>query len=179
MNKQVIIKWLRIIHRDLGYLMVGITIIYGISGIILNHMGEYNPAFKTVEGVLNLSPKLSNDQLKVECEKAGLPNIKGTQTIDSEHEQIYLDGGIAVYNTQTGLFDYETHKKRHFTYWINQLHYNKLGNWSIMADIFAGSLIFFAISGLFLVRGKRGLAGRGKWYLLAGLAIPIIYILLS
>jgi len=48
-----------------------------------------------------------------------------------------------------------------------------------MADLFAIGLIFFAISGLFMVRGKRGIAGRGKWFLIIGLLIPIAYILLA
>ena len=42
-----------------------------------------------------------------------------------------------------------------------------------MADIFAVTLIFFAISGLFMIKGKKGIAGRGKWYLLIGLLIPL------
>ncbi len=30
-------KWNRWIHRELGFLFFGMTIIYGISGIALNH----------------------------------------------------------------------------------------------------------------------------------------------
>ncbi len=48
-----------------------------------------------------------------------------------------------------------------------------------MADIFAGSLIFLAISGLFMVKGKHGITKKGKWYLIIGLLIPILYILLA
>ena len=46
-----------------------------------------------------------------------------------------------------------------------------------MADLFAFSLIFFALSGLFIVKGKKGMAGTGKWYLLAGILIPVLYVL--
>ena len=48
-----------------------------------------------------------------------------------------------------------------------------------MGDFFAFSLVFFAISGLFMIKGKNGIAGRGKWYLLIGILIPIIYMILS
>ena len=30
--------WLRVIHRDLGFLMVGLCLVYGVSGFLLNHM---------------------------------------------------------------------------------------------------------------------------------------------
>jgi hypothetical protein len=48
-----------------------------------------------------------------------------------------------------------------------------------MGDLFAVSLIFFAVSGLLMVKGKNGIAGRGKWYLIVGIIIPILYIILS
>jgi len=58
---------------------------------------------------------------------------------------------------------------------MNRLHYNRVKGWSPIADFFAGSLILLAITGLFIVKGKKGLAGSGKWYLLIGLLIPILY----
>jgi uncharacterized membrane protein YhdT len=54
-----------------------------------------------------------------------------------------------------------------------------LKGWSPVADFFAVSLLFLAFSGLFLVKGKKGLAGSGKWFLLAGLLVPLLYVLLQ
>lgn len=48
-----------------------------------------------------------------------------------------------------------------------------------MADFFAISLIFFAVSGLFIVSKKNGIAGRGKWFVIAGICIPIIYLIIG
>jgi hypothetical protein len=84
-----------------------------------------------------------------------------------------------VYNSADGQVDYERHKKRVFIYWINRLHYNKVGHWHPVADLFAVSLILLAVSGLFMVKGKKGLSGSGKWYLLAGLLVPVLYVILS
>ncbi len=172
-------KWLRVIHRDLGFLMVGITLIYGISGFLLNHMGEHDPAYKTEEGTLTLPLELSLTGMIEECEAVGLPVVKNIGRIDDTHFQVYMEGGIGVYNSATGIMDYETHKKRHLVYWINKLHYSRVSGWNVMADIFAFSLVFFALSGLFMVRGRRGLLGSGKWYLLLGVAIPVLYVALS
>ena len=32
--------WLRAVHRDFGYLAVGLTMIYAFSGIAINHIGS-------------------------------------------------------------------------------------------------------------------------------------------
>lgn len=170
-------KWLRIIHRDLGYVMVGITIIYGISGYVLNHMDGKDPAYETIEGTAILPAGLSTIQLEEAWVlKSNLPVLKRILPIDGEHYRLMLDGGIGVYQSSDGEVVYEQHRKKPFVYFINKLHYNKVGGWTIMGDIFAFTLIFFALSGLFMVKGSKGLGGRGKWYLLIGLAIPIAYL---
>lgn len=179
MDKGKIIKILRLIHRDLGYLMVGISLVYGISGIYLNHMGESDPAFVTVEESVQMPAGLNDKDFSAKWSERGMVEIKRQMPIDSTCRRLMLDGGIGVYNVETGIVDYETHRRKEFVYWINRLHYNKLSGWSIMGDIFAISLIFFAVSGLFMVRGSKGLKGRGKWYLIIGVAIPIIYVLMA
>lgn len=178
-RKRGIRYWLRVIHRDLGYLVVGLCIIYGVSGILLNHLGESDPAFKKEEKSIKINTALSPEQLSTYWEKQKqLPKLKKTLMIDEQHLKLLLEGGIGVYNQETGLVDYETHSKRTFVYWINKLHYNSVRNWTYMADFFAGSVLFLALSGLFILKGKKGLAGRGKWFLIAGLLIPLIYIFL-
>ncbi len=41
-------KWNRAIHRDFGYLFFGMTIIYALSGIAINHLDDWNPNYKVV-----------------------------------------------------------------------------------------------------------------------------------
>lgn len=175
-----LLKKLRSWHRDLGFLMVGICFVYAISGILLNHMGEKDPAFKTEEKSLQLEPRLSREELMTSWNhRKDLPAAKKVLPVDEDHSRLMLEGGIGIYNSQTGKVDYEKHTKREFIYWINRLHYNKIRGWNIMADFFAASLIFFSVSGLLIVRGKRGISGRGKWFLLLGLLIPVIYAFLA
>lgn len=99
--------------------------------------------------------------------------------IDDDRYRILFSGGTGVYDTQRGVVDYERYTKRPFVYWINKLHYNKVKGWGIMADFFAVSLIFFAVSGLLIIKGKKGIAGSGKYYLIAGILIPLLYILIG
>lgn len=170
-------RWIRILHRDLGYLMVGLSLVYGISGYVLNHMDGSDPAFRTYEETITLQQNLDKNTITSEWTKQGdLPEIKTVLKMDDEHYRIMLDGGLGIYQINTGIVDYKCHTKRPFIYFINKLHYNKAKLWTWIGDIFAFSLIFFAISGLFMVKGKKGIKGHGKWYLIAGLTIPLIYL---
>ncbi|WP_319228034.1 hypothetical protein [Draconibacterium orientale] len=41
-------KLLRILHRDFGYFIVAMTIVYAVSGIYLNHRHDFNPDYKII-----------------------------------------------------------------------------------------------------------------------------------
>lgn len=171
-------KWMRILHRDIGFVMVGLSLVYGVSGILLNHMNDNDPSYKVKDISLTLPPGLTPGEFKQiwqsEPDRPKLNNIGEA----SGKYRLMLQGAIGEYDPQTGLVQYQTSKRKPIAYWVNRLHYNRVKGWSSMADIFAGSLIFLAISGLFMVRGKHGIAKRGKWYLGIGLLIPILYIIL-
>ena len=169
-------RWLRVIHRDLGFFVVGITLVYAISGILLNHLGGKDPAFHTEAKTIQLKPNLTETELSdAWLADKSLPPLKRILRIDDARLRLFLQGGVGVYNVSDGRLSYEINEKRALIYWINRLHYNKVKHWSPVADFFAGSLILLAITGLFIVKGKKGLAGSGKWYLLIGILIPILY----
>src|SRR5258706_11154262 len=48
--------WLRAIHRDLGYLAVGFTVIYALSGIAMNHIDDWDPNFHASETTRKIAP---------------------------------------------------------------------------------------------------------------------------
>lgn len=172
--------WMRVIHRDLGFLMVGLCVVYGLTGILLNHMNGNDPSFKTTESTIELKKGLNADGITYEWNSIEEnPSLKKVFRIDDEHFRLMLDGGVGVYNSVTGVTEYETHELRPVIYWLSKLHYNRVSGWSFMGDFFAVSLLFFALSGLFMVKGKNGMSGKGKWFLLAGVLIPIIYVITS
>ena len=169
-------RLLRVIHRDLGYFVVGTCLIYGISGILLNHLGTSDPAFKTEKRTIQFPTNLTDSELSnAWLSDKTLPPLKRIMRMDENRSRLFLDGGIGIYHSPTGDLNFEVHKKRVLVYWMNRLHYNKVKGWSPVADFFAGALIFLAISGVFIVKGKRGLDGSGKWYLIAGILIPVLF----
>ena len=172
-------KWIIIIHRDLGFLMVGLSLVYGISGILLNHLEDNNFDYKIDRRTETITSNLSLQELEdVWQSDKHKPKLNSVGS-GNEIYRLLIDGGIGYYNIQTGVVNYEISKKRPFAYWINRLHYNRVKGWMPMGDLYAVSLIFLALTGLFMIKGKNGIAGRGKWYLIIGLAIPIIYVIIS
>jgi len=167
---------LRIIHRDLGFFVVGITLVYAISGILLNHMGSNDPAFRTEMVTTQIPENLTEAELsEFWLADPNLPTLRRILRIDDNHSRLLLEGGVGVYNSSNGTLYYETHTRRPLIFWINRLHYNKVKGWTPVADFYAGALILLAISGLIIVKGKKGIAGSGKWYLIVGILIPILY----
>ena len=65
-----------------------------------------------------------------------------------------------------------------FFYEVNYLHYNPNIWWTWFSDIFSISLIFFAISSFFMVKGKKGAWGLGGVYMIFGIIIPIVLLII-
>ena len=42
---------------------------------------------------------------------------------------------------------------------------------------FGTVLLLLAVTGMFVLKGKKGLTGRGKWFVLAGLAVPVAFLI--
>ena len=172
-------KWIRILHRDLGYVMVGLCLVYGISGFLLNRIDKRDPSYKVEQRTMTFDKGLTQDEFKKAwLLESGHPTLNSIGETGGKY-RLLLQGGIGEYDPSTGVAQYETSKRKPLAYWVNQLHYNRVGGWSLMADIFAVGLIFFALSGLFMVKGKHGIGGRGKWYLIVGLLIPNVYVLVG
>jgi len=54
--------WLRALHRDAGYLAVGLTVIYAVSGIAIDHIDDWNPNFATVSRTHQLAGPIPADE---------------------------------------------------------------------------------------------------------------------
>jgi len=79
-------------------------------------------------------------------------------------------------NVDTGQGTRKRVVTRPLFYEVNALHLNQLkGIWTWIADLFALSLLLLVITGVFMMKGKRG--GRGKWFVTAGTVIPVVFVL--
>ncbi len=176
-------RWNTIIHRDLGYLCFGLTIIYAISGLAVNHIADWNPNYRiersrtTVD--IDLLQGLAGDRLTAAIVGQLNENgkIKGSYQQDDTTLQIFVVNNTITTNLKTGDVFQEKSTPRKGLYEMNFLHINhpkKLWTW--VADIYAISLALLAITGLFVLRGKNGIAGRGKWLTGIGFVIPLFFL---
>ena len=176
-------KWSRILHRDIGFFFIGTTILYGISGIALNHLSDWNANYSVeinefnTELNLNNTPNVKENILVLLDEIDNSKNYKKHYYPNSNRLKIFLKGGSSVVvNTKNGYGRAEYLKRRFLIYQANYLHYNPNRLWTWFSDAFAAALILFAITSLFMLKGKKGIKGRGGIYTLLGILIPILFL---
>ena len=176
-------KIIAMLHRDIGYLAVGMTLVYAISGIAINHMGDWNPNYRQVEQVLQIQPldiDLSQEELtKKASQQLNLPQPRASfQPNENTLQLLYGDTDGRTYNIDlpTGKTIMQGNQPRPVLYFLNMLHRNAPQKmWTYIADLYSVSLMFLAISGLFIIKGKNGITGRGAWLTSIGIIIPILY----
>ncbi|MBI9035284.1 MAG: PepSY-associated TM helix domain-containing protein [Bacteroidales bacterium] len=177
-------KWFRILHRDLGFIFFGMTIIYSLSGIAINHLKDWNPNYIIETKNFDLEKKYSANELSREEVIDILSHINQDKEYkkhfypSSGNVKVFLKGGSVLLNLKTGKGYLELIKRRPLFNDMNYLHYNPIKWWTWFSDIFAVGLILLAITGLFLIKGKKGLKGRGGLYTAIGIIIPIIFLML-
>ena len=176
-------KLFRTLHRDIGYVVAALTLAYSISGIAVNHIGDWNPNYTFSNTRIDVGDMPVGDypamqkhivsalQLDPEAVKG---HFMETETIFrvflTNTEEVSVD-----ITTGVGLF--KQVKTRPVLYEINALHLNSIkGIWTWVADGFALLLIVLVLTGIFMMKGSRGITGRGKWFLASGFAVPVIFI---
>ncbi|MCP4146609.1 MAG: hypothetical protein GY757_02565 [bacterium] len=178
-------KWNNIVHRDLGYLFFGLTVIYAISGITANHYKEWNSNFiveqKTVQ-LEKISPGAQVDRAMIDGILTRLgetDNYKAHFRATPSKLQIFIhDGTVDVDLNKMSAF-MEKKKSRPVLREFNFLHLNHAKKlWTWVADIYAFGLFLLAVTGLFVLKGKKGFSGRGKWFVAAGIILPIAFLFL-
>jgi uncharacterized protein len=185
MQVKTLRRWNNALHRDLGYLAFGMTIIYALSGIILNHFKagdfthpDYHKSYKEFKVSLPKGGKADQSYVyAVLAERNVKDHYKSFVTGDG-YVQIFLDKGWIYVDLTSGDAQMETKIPFYVIREFNLLHYNnikKMYTW--FSDLYAVALIFLAITGLFVLRGKNGIIGRGAWLTAIGIILPALFLL--
>ncbi len=173
-------RWLRAWHRDIGFIVVGLTLVYAISGIAVNHIEDWNPNYSITvkERSLVLAANSTEQQIsKIVQKEFGIKaSLKTTYWSSPNILKLFFGEETTVeVNIKNGYARFEQIRARMFLHAFNRLHLNEIKNiWTWIADLFAIALIFLAVSALFIVRGKKGVLGRGGLLVLGGIAIPVV-----
>lgn len=175
--------WLRAVHRDAGYLAVGLTFIYALSGLAINHLADWDPNFTSFSRETKIAP-IPAETPEPEAvarvrEALGLGVPRDVYRAGDELHLTYDGRQIVVYGDSGQVTD-QGQSPRFFLRVANWLHYNRGKKaWTYIADAYAVLLLYLALSGLFMIKGKLGLRWRGLALVSLGAAVPIAYVVLS
>jgi len=175
-------KWNNTLHRDLGYLCFGLTIIYVVSGIAVNHIADWNPSYRITTEHTRIDipkPPPAHDILVTSIlEQLGEQGmIKNSYQSAPDILQIFVENNTITANLKTGEVLQQKNRQRSLLYLANFLHLNHPKKmWTWFADIYALALGLLAVTGLFILKGKKGITGRGAWLVSAGLIIPLVFL---
>ncbi|HID37951.1 MAG TPA: hypothetical protein EYP36_00355 [Calditrichaeota bacterium] len=174
-------KWNNILHRDIGYLTVGLTVIFAVSGIAVNHVEDWNPNYHIEKRKIAIDPVYQGDDQAIIAEVLRYLAIEeqpqGYFKADPQTLQIFLKNKKIEINPTTGQGEIEEIRERFILHDFNYLHLNHAKKaWTYFSDLYAIALFFLAISGMFVLKGRKGLSGRGKWLVGIGVVIPVLFL---
>ena len=179
-------KWFYKIHRDLGYLFFGATIVYASSGLFLNHRNQWKLTYETVSRHKLVVPAPSRDKVFTRQDATNLLALAGVNGDYLSHNvtssgvvRIIFQEGSAEVDQDSGRTVVETLRHRPLPFLLTyiRLHFNP-GPWCTwFSDGYCAALILMAISVPFLLADNQGLASRGGALLLLGIAVPMILVL--
>jgi hypothetical protein len=169
-------------HRDVGYFFAGLTVLYAISGIAVNHIEDWNPSYVHRAEERDIGQLPDGDRHEVADEVLRRLSIveepKSVVRMSPRLMKVFLEGRTLTVSLPEGRVYDERARRRFGFFELNYLHLNHgKGFWTWFADLYAAGLLVLACTGIFIISGKKGLGGRGLWLLLAGLSVPVIYLL--
>lgn len=166
-KRNSVYRWIRILHRDIGFFVVGLTVIYCISGIMLTYR-DTKFLKSEMQVVRTVEPGLSASQL------GRVLHIRELNVMSENDNEIKLANGI--YDKATGVASYQSMEIPGVLKALNSLHTvsgQDSRHWFTV--LYAISLCFLAVSSFWMYRPgsryfKRGLT-------IAGLGVIASFVL--
>lgn len=173
--------WLRAAHRDFGYVAVGLTFVYALSGLAVNHIADWDPNFVNYERQYTVDAALPGDERAAADVVLSEIDIEGepldVYAPDERQIEIVFDDRTLFVDRESKTVYEEGQRERPVLRAANWLHLNRGKKaWTWFADGYAIVLLFLATSGMFMLPGKKGLRGRGSVLVGLGIAIPLVYL---
>lgn len=162
--------YMRILHRDIGFFLIGLTVIYSLSGIVLIFR-DTDLLRHEVIIEKELSPNIEESELGKLLHKRDL------EVLITEGDIVHFQDG--TYNKVTGAAKYTEKELPFFLKKINDLHRANSKNVVHWFTTIYGILLFFlAISSFWMFNTKTKAFRRGIYLASIGLVVALILFLL-
>ena len=161
--------YFRLIHRYLGFYLVGIMAVYAISGIAMIFRND--DTFKILENTettlaVNLDEKTLDEVME----------IKGLSILKQEGSLLFFEDG--TYNQATGETIYVKKELPFLLDKMAQLHKATTNSPIYWLNIFFGvSLLFFVISSFWMFLPHTSVFRNGIYFTLAGIVMTLIILI--
>jgi len=174
-------RWNYILHRDIGFLCVGLTLVYAISGVAVNHVKDWNPSYNVERVQTNIGPVTGDPtaagtvrEILVRLDEQG--KLENSYRPDPQHLQLFVEGRSILVELSSGDVVHDRAIPRPGLREMNFLHLNHPKKiWTWVADLYAVALGFLAISGVLMIRRKT--LRRGLLFTGAGITLPIFFLI--
>ena len=178
-------RWNYVLHRDIGFACIGLTLIYALSGIAVNHVRDWNPNYQVEKVATQIMPRQYSGVVSEAMVRGMLQELSEQKAPESSFQPdpesvwVFIDGRRIAIHFASGAVEQERFVRRPFWYPLNFLHLNhpKQG-WTWIADLYAVALMLLAVTGLLML--PRGARPRKRALLLtgAGMLLPLGFLLL-
>ncbi len=160
---------MRIIHRYLGFFLVGIMAMYALSGILMIYR---NTDFlkKVVIEERKLEPNLAGKELS--------PKLRmRIKEVKAEGDFLYFEQGN--YNKKTGIAVVKTMKLPLLLEKMEHLHKATTDSPIYWLNIFFGvSLLFFVLSTFWMFKPTNSIFKKGLYFTLGGIIFTIVLLII-
>lgn len=181
------INWFKLnrcLHRDIGYFCIGLTLIFAVSGIALNHVDDWNPNYQVTQEkhfIDDLQRKIDTEnfeawllkQLNIDAQ------IKARFWQSPKQYKLFTkQNHTLIIDTVESSVILQKISPRFLLKSFNSLHLNEAKSaWTYYSDFYAAMLIYLAISALFMVKGKKGIKSSRGLLVVAGFFIPAAFVI--
>jgi len=130
--------------------------------VAVNHVDAWNPNYaidqRSAPVGLSTTGRSPEAMVPDVLARLGLPPAyRTTFRPDSAHLRVFLEDGVVDVDLAAGLATVEIVKRRPVLFAANFLHLNHAKRlWTWMADIYALALGLLAVTGMFVLKGKKG-----------------------
>lgn len=162
--------YMRCLHRDIGFFLIGLTIIYSISGIVLIYR-DTDLLKHDVVIEKKLTPNMDASEI------GGVLHMRDFKILKSEGDIVYFQDG--TYNSATGVVKFTTKELPSFLNKFNGLHKSSsrnLAHW--FTTIYGVLLLFLAISSFWMFNAKSKPFRRGIFIAGVGIAASLVLLLI-